>query len=61
MIEEGDAEEVVEIEFGEAFGQTEEDLAAEKEDEARQLEERKERGEKVAAIMAQDLTAAFTT
>lgn len=61
MIEEGDAEEAVEIEFGEAFGQAEEDLAAEKEDEARQLEERKKRGEKVAAIMAQDLTAASTT
>lgn len=57
MIEDGDAEEVVDIDFSEAFGQTEEDLAAEKEEEARQTAEAENiLKEKIAAIMAQDLT-----
>lgn len=57
MIEDGDAEEVVDIDFSEAFGQTEEELAAGKEEEARQTaEDEKILNEKIAAIMAQDLT-----
>lgn len=45
MIADGDAEEAVEIEFGETVGETEEDLEAKKQ----------EVNKKAAAIMAQDL------
>lgn len=58
-MEEGKAEEGVEIELGELVGQTEEDLAVEEENESKDRQadqERKEHDEKVAAIMAQDLS-----
>ena len=55
LIEDGDAEETVEIEIGDAFGETEEDLEAEKKEEASKSAELKARNEKIAAVMAQDL------
>ncbi|KAJ6013230.1 hypothetical protein N7540_007821 [Penicillium herquei] len=51
-VENGDAEEDVDIEFGETVGETEEDRAAE-EERARKEEEKQKA--KAAAIMAQDL------
>lgn len=47
----------MDIDFSEAFGQTEEEIAAAKEEEAQQTEDaQKVLNEKIAAIMAQDLT-----
>ncbi|CAG8384069.1 unnamed protein product [Penicillium salamii] len=55
LIEEGDAEEVVDIEIGEDVGETEEDLELEKQYEASKEAELKERNEKIAALRAADL------
>lgn len=57
LIEDGDAEEAVEIELGDSIGQTEEDLEAEKQAEAQKATDRKELDERIAAVMAQDLPA----
>lgn len=61
LIEDGDAEEAVEVELGDSIGQTEEDLEAdletEKQAEAQKAKERKELDDKIAAVMAQDLPA----
>ncbi|CAG7953559.1 unnamed protein product [Penicillium salamii] len=57
LIEEGDAEEVVDIEIDEDVGETEEDLELEKQYQASKETELKERNEKIAALQAADLPA----